>query len=332
MINYQELAQLSLQGIVPDREQCRAVLRCSPDDILDLLRAAFIVRKQAFGKKVILQLLINAKSGLCTEDCAYCSQSAVSDASIPTYPLLDEDKILDGAFAAKAAHARRYCIVTSGFRPGRSEIERLGRIIGRIKREVNIEVCASLGCLAEEDAVALQRAGLDRYNHNLNTSERMYPRICTTHGYTDRVRTLEHARSAGLKLCCGALFGMGETDDDIIDLAFALTKARVDSIPVNFLNSIEGTALEAADNLTPVRCLAILCLLRFLNPWTEIRAAGGREVNLRSLQSLALYPANSIFVAGYLTTGGQGAAEARQMITDAGFEVEEEPVQKSSVL
>ena len=332
MKSYQELAQLSLQGIVPDRHQCRAVLRCPPEDILNLLQAAFMVRRHYFGRKVILQLLINAKSGLCTEDCAYCSQSAVSEASIPTYPLMDEDRIVAGAFTAKASHAQRYCIVTSGFRPGPSEMDHLCRTISRIKKEVSIEVCASLGCLAEEDARRLREAGLDRYNHNLNTSERLYPRICTTHAYADRVRTLDNARSAGLKLCCGALFGMGETEDDIIDLALALTEAKVQSIPVNFLNPIAGTSLENAANLTPLKCLSILCLLRFLNPQTEIRAAGGRELNLRSLQSLALYPANSIFVAGYLTTGGQGAEEARQMITDAGFEIEHEAVQKAETL
>jgi biotin synthase len=189
---------------------------------------------------------------------------------------------------------------------------------------VGIEICTSLGFLTEEAARALKEAGVDRYNHNLNTSERFYPQICTTHTYQDRLQTLRNARAAGLELCCGAIFGMGESEEDIIDIAFALREAAADSIPINFLHPIPGTPLEKVNYLTPLRCLAILCLLRFLNPRTEIRVAGGREFHLRSLQPLALYPANSIFVAGYLTTSGQAPEEAWRMIADMGFEVEQE--------
>jgi len=327
-MNYNDLAERSLQGLSLDREHCQAVLRCPQNRILELLQYAFRVRERYFGNRVIIQLLINAKSGLCSEDCAYCSQSATSQATIDEYPLLDEEKIIKGAFMAKASQAKRYCIVTSGFAPTEKDLDHLCRVVRRIKGEVDIEICNSLGFLSEEAAKKLSRAGVDRYNHNLNTAERFYPRICTTHSYANRIETLRNARAAGLKLCCGALFGMGESEDDIIDLMFALQEVGASSIPVNFLNPIPGTALANVNYLTPIKCLSILCLMRFLNPGTEIRIAGGREFHLRSLQPLGLYPANSIFASGYLTTEGQTPEEAHQMIADMGFQVEKEAVQK----
>ncbi len=328
-MNFDHLGKKALQGMVLDREECLAVLRCPEDQILELLQAAYQVRHHYFGKKVVLQLLINAKSGLCTEDCAYCSQSATSNAEIDQYSLLDEERILQGAYAAKVSGAQRYCVVTSGYSPSPDELDRLCYMAQHIKQEMDIELCNSLGHLTEEAARKLKAAGVDRYNHNLNTSARLYPKICTTHTYEDRVETLQNARKAGLALCCGALLGMGEAEDDIIDLALALREVAPDSIPVNFLNPIQGTQMEGQETLTPLQCLSILSLMRFLNPQTEIRAAGGRERRLRTLQAMALYPANSIFVAGYLTTDGQSPQEAQQMINDMGFEIEEEPVHKS---
>ena len=327
-MNYQDLAEKALQGLPLERDQCYAVLHTPEDRILELLQAAFRVRERYFGKKVIFHLLINAKSGLCPEDCTYCSQSAISRASIEEYPLLGEEKILEGAYLARAAKAKRYCIVTSGRAPTRKELERLYRVVNRIKQEVGLEICTSLGFLTEEAARSLKKAGVDRYNHNLNSSERFYPQISTTHTYQDRIRTLQHARKAGLKLCCGALFGMGESEEDIIDLSFALREVEPDSIPINFLQPIPGTPLEKVNYLSPVKCLAILSLIRFLNPSREVRLAGGREFHLRSLQPLALYAANSIFVSGYLTTSGQTPEEAWQMVADMGFVVEQEVVEE----
>ncbi len=325
-MNDEEFTEAALQGLPLTREQCYAVLRSPGERILGLLQASFRVREKYFGKKVILHLLINAKSGLCPEDCSYCSQSAVSEAPIEKYPLLDEEKVLKGAHLAKSAMAKRYCIVMSGRAPVKGDLDRICRVVSRIKQEVGIEICTSLGFLTEEAARRLREAGVDRYNHNLNTSESYYPQICTTHKFQDRIQTLNQARKAGLKLCCGALFGMGESEDDIIDLSFALREVGPDSIPINFLHPTPGTPLENVHTLTPIKCLAILCLIRFLNPSKEIRVAGGREFHLRSLQPLALYPANSIFISGYLTTSGQTPEEAQQMITDMGFTVEIEAV------
>ena len=330
-MNYHDLAETALQGRALTREQCGVVLHAPWERFLELLQAVFKVRERYFGKRVLLHLLINAKSGFCPEDCTYCTQSAVSEAPIEKYPLINEDEIVKGAHVAKAADAKRYCIVISGRSPLEKDIDRICRVIGRIKQEVKIELCTSLGLLTEETARRLKEAGVDRYNHNLNTSERFYSRICTTHTFQDRVRTLSIARKAGLKLCSGALFGMGESEEDIIDLSLALRELRPDSIPINFLNPGPGTPLEGMNELTPQKCLAILCLIRFLNPDREIRVAGGREVQLRSLQPLALYPANSIFVSGYLTTSGQTPEEAKRMIADMGFSVEVEAIDEMGI-
>lgn len=330
-MDYQHLADKSLSGAVLSRKECLGVLAASSEKVLELLQAAFRVRAAYFGRKVIVQLLVNAQSGSCSEDCAYCSQSALSAAEIDKYPLIDEGEILAGARAAREARAVRCCIVTSGRAPGKENLESICRAASRIKQDIGISLCASLGFLDEKGARALKSAGIDRYNHNLNTSKAFYPRICRTHTYDERRETILQARAAGLELCSGALLGMGESDGDIIDLAMAFREFNPESIPVNFLHPIPGTALEKVDYLTPVKCLAILCLFRLLNPRSEIRASGGREYHLRFLQPLALYPANSIFVSGYLTTSGQKPQEAWKMIEDMGFEVEEEVTQEMAV-
>jgi biotin synthase len=177
--------------------------------------------------------------------------------------------------------------------------------------------------LTEEQAKRLKEAGVDRYNHNINTSKDHYANITSTHTYDDRVRTVETVKRAGISPCSGVIVGMGETDEQVVDMAYSLRELDADSIPVNFLNAIPGTPLEGMKELNPRRCLKILCLFRFLNPTKEIRVSGGREVNLRTLQPLALYPGNAIFIGDYLTTPGQKAELDYQMIEDLGFEIEE---------
>jgi biotin synthase len=268
-------------------------------------------------------MLQNAKSGLCPEDCHYCSQSSVAEAPIDRYPFLPKEKLIEGAKRAKAAGAVRYCIVNSGRGPTNKEIQEITEVVREIKSQVNINICCSLGLMDGNKVQALKEAGVERINHNLNTSERHHPNICTTHTYADRVETVNNVKSVGLSSCCGGIMGMGETDDDIIDLALSLRTLGVDSIPLNFLHPIDGTPFGALRTLTPQRCLKILCLFRFVNPDKELRIGGGRELNLRSLQPLALYPANSLFVNGYLTTPGQEASETHRMIADLGFEIED---------
>ncbi len=322
-MNFESLSEKSLRLEILDRDEMISVLHAPDERLPELLDAAFRVRRHYFGKRVQIHVLMNAKSGLCPEDCHYCSQSSVSKAPIDKYPLLPRERLLDGAIRAKEAGAIRYCMVNSGRGPTLKEIEEMAEVVCRIKDSVPINICCSLGLLNEAKAIILKEAGVERVNHNLNTSRRYHPQICSTHTYEDRVETVEHVKAAGLSPCCGGIIGMGEQDDDIMDLALALRELDVESIPINFLHPISGTPLQGANHLTPQHCLKALCLFRFINPGKEIRVAGGREINLRSLQPLSLYPANSIFVNGYLTTSGQNASDAHRMIEDLGFEIDE---------
>ncbi len=323
-MDFDKLADKSLRGDLPSREEMKSVLSAADEQMPELLSAAFRVRHHYFGKRVQIHVLQNAKSGLCPEDCHYCSQSSVSEAPIDRYPFLPKEQLIEGALRAKAAGAVRYCIVNSGRGPTNKEIQEIAEVVREIKSQVDIDICCSLGLMTQEKVRTLKEAGVGRVNHNLNTSRQHHPEIVTTHTYDDRVETLESVKAAGVSTCSGGIIGMGETDDDIIDLALALRAMDIDSIPVNFLHSIPKTPFEEKKQLTPQRCLKTLCLFRFINPSKEIRVAGGREVNLRSLQPLALYAANSIFVNGYLTTSGQEASDAHRMIADLGFEIDEE--------
>ncbi len=322
-MNFESLSEKSLRLEILNRDEMISVLHAPDERLPELLDAAFRVRRHYFGKRVQIHVLMNAKSGLCPEDCHYCSQSSVSTAPIDKYPLLPRERLLEGARRAKEAGAIRYCMVNSGRGPTLKEIEEMAEVVCRIKDSVPINICCSLGLLNEAKAKILKEAGVERVNHNLNTSRRYHPQICSTHAYEDRVETVEHVKAAGLSPCCGGIIGMGEQDDDIMDLALALRELDVESIPINFLHPISGTPLQGANHLTPQHCLKALCLFRFINPGKEIRVAGGREINLRSLQPLSLYPANSIFVNGYLTTSGQNASDAHRMIEDLGFEIDE---------
>jgi biotin synthase len=321
-MDYQGLADRALSGECMTREEARIVLGTPDENLPDLIQAAWRVRFANSGRRVKLHMLINAKSGLCEEDCHYCSQSRISRSDIESYPLLSKEEMLEGARRAVEARALRYCIVISGRGPRPKELAEIASAVRTIKQETPLSLCCSLGLLTPEDAKSLKAAGVDRVNHNLNTSEPFYKEICTTHSYQDRVETLKNAREAGLELCSGGIVGMGESDEDLIDLALALREIKPDSIPINFLHPVEGTPLEKQTPPSPTRGLKVLCLFRFIHPATEIRIAGGREHNLRSLQAQALYIGDSLFVGGYLTTPGQEPEEAWRMIEDLGFEVE----------
>ena len=316
------MADRALAGGTMTRTDGLDILGTPQEQLLSLVEAAYQIRRHYFGNTVRLQMLLNAKSGACQEDCHYCSQSKISSAPIERYALLTPQEMMDGARRAAAAKAQRYCIVISGRSPLQSEIMQISKAVKEIKQEIPIQICCSLGLLNGDQARQLKEAGVDRINHNLNTSEAYHSSICTTHTYQDRLATLQHARSAGLELCSGGIVGMGERDEDLVDLALALQDVHPDSIPLNMLYPVEGTPFGNQQNLTPARCLKILCLFRFFHPKTEIRAAGGREKNLRSLQPLALYVADSLFVDGYLTTPGLAHQEVWKMIEDMGFTVE----------
>ena len=320
-MNWKTLAAKVLAGGSVTRAEALAVLASPPEELLAVLDAAFAARRQYFGLGVSLHVIRNAKSGLCSEDCAYCSQAAKSTVPVSTYAMQSADDILQGAREAQALKAMRYCIVTSGRAPLEQELSTVCAAARRIKQAMPIQLCASLGLVSADQARRLKRSGIDRFNHNLETSERYYPMICTTHHYRDRVGTVRAVKAAGLELCSGGLMGMGETPEDRVDLAFALREVGADSIPINLLDPRPGTALEGRGRLSAAEGLRILAMFRLVNPDRELRIAGGREVCLGPLQVLALYPANSIFTNGYLTTPGQGHAADIAMIVAAGFHV-----------
>lgn len=317
------LVDKGLRRELPTREEALAVLATSDDDVLDVVAAAGKVRRRWFGRRVKLNYLVNLKSGLCPEDCSYCSQRLGSQAGILKYSWLKPDEASRAAAAGLAGGAKRVCLVASGRGPTDRDVERVSDTIKAIKdQNEGVEVCACLGLLSDGQAERLREAGADAYNHNLNTSEGTYGEITTTHTYADRVDTVQKAHAAGLSACSGLIAGMGEADEDLVDVVFALRALDPDSVPVNFLIPFEGTPLAKEWNLTPQRCLRILAMVRFVCPDVEVRIAGGREVHLRTLQPLALHLANSIFLGDYLTSEGQAGKADLDMIADAGFEVE----------
>jgi biotin synthase len=318
---YQRLADEVLAGNAISRQDAISILRAPDIDVLAILAAGFRIRHRYFGRTVQLYFLMSAKSGLCPEDCHYCSQSKISTAPVPKYNILQRDELLEGARLASERGAKTYCLVISARGPNEREMAAVERIVPEIKEKFGLDICACLGLLSRGQADRLKACGVDRVNHNLNTSEDYYQEICTTHTYADRVQTLRHVRDAGMEMCSGGIIGMGETHDDIVSMAFELRELGVHSIPLNFLNAIEGTPLARTGNLTPNDCLRALAMFRFVNPDRELRISGGREIHLRSLQPLGLYVANSIFVGDYLTTKGQAPQADYDMIRDMGFEV-----------
>jgi biotin synthase len=322
ILRWNRLAHESLAGELISRQDARMVLSAPDSELLGQLAAAYRVRRRYWGNRVRLHFLLNAQSGLCSEDCHYCSQSKISEAEIEKYPLLARDRIINAAARAAALRAGTFCLVISGRSPGERVFSRVLEAITHIKSNYDLRVCACLGLLSAEQARRLKEAGANTVNHNLNTSENFHSKICTTHTFADREATVRNVHAAGLSTCSGGIIGMGESDDDIIDLAISLRELKVESVPVNFLIPIEGTPLVGTNTLTPTKCLRVLCLFRFILPTQKIRIAGGREVHLRSLQPLGLYPANSMFIGGYLTTEGQAVRADLEMIRDAGFVLE----------
>ncbi len=307
------------------RSHALSILNNDAISLLTLIHTAGQVREAHFGRDVLIHQLHNVQSGACPEDCGYCGQSQNSEAPIQAYRLKPREEIIAEAQAAKDNGAYRYCMVLSGRGPSDEEIDHMAECIAEVKSRFGLRTCLSAGLLDEAKARRLADAGLDRLNHNLNTSERHYDQICTTHTFADRVNTLAAARSAGLDLCSGLIVGMGETYDDLVDVAFRLREFEVPSIPVNFLVPIPGNRVNNAmlngQPITPQVVLRVLCLFRLVNPTAEIRIGAGREGHLRSMQALALHPANSLFVDGYLLTRGSTTRDTIAMIIDAGFEV-----------
>lgn len=276
----------------------------SDSDWWGIYGAAVMVKNYFHQNKMQLNVLINAKSGLCAEDCGYCAQSKTSTSEIETYSLLSPEIIYKKALLACKHQATFFCIATSGTRLTKSDMLELGEVIQKIKQELPLKICLSVGLSTQDQMNYLKSCGVDRLNHNLNTPEENYDKITTTHTYAQRKETLERLKEFDMNACSGFICGMGETNEQLIDLAFDLRSLNPQSVPINFLIPIVGTAMADTNNLTPLKCLKIVTLMRFIFPETEIRLSAGREYHLGALQHLAILLTDSLFLGDYLTSRG----------------------------
>jgi len=318
---YSQLTKKSLSNISLTKDDAIAILTSEKVDLLPLLYAAYEVRKKHFDKETTLHVINNVQNGQCSEDCKYCVQSTGSNAQIDEYAMKSDEQIISEAQQAYESGAHRYCMVFSGRSMSSVRVNHLAALIQKIKSTYPIQVCVSHGFIDNEKAEILKAAGLDRLNHNLNTSSRYYSHICSTHDYEDRFKTLQEAHNVNLQTCSGVIIGMGETAEDIFNMACSLRELKVESIPINFYLPIEGASLEQKPDLSPEYCLRVLCLFRLMNPDVEIRLAAGREVYLKEMQIFALYPANSLFINGYLNSEGESRLETYKRIKRAGFSI-----------
>ncbi|MEZ0360708.1 MAG: biotin synthase BioB [Hydrogenobacter sp.] len=301
------------------KDEALSILRLPDEYVAFLVYTAQKVKNAFFvPSKVEFCSIINAKSGACSEDCKFCAQSKFYKTPINIYPLVPKEEILEGAYRGVEFGANRYCVVLSGKSASHDEVERIADAVKQIKQveRLPINVCVSAGTLDEEDLLKLKSAGVKRINHNLETSERFFTNIVTTHTWRERYETIKRIKSVGLSTCCGGIFGMGETDEDRVDLALTYRKLEVDSIPLNFLMPIEGTPLQEAPGVNPIEALKIIAMFRLTNPKAELRLCGGREQTLRDFHGMAVLMTNAMMVGGYLTRAGRDIKKDYQLLKD----------------
>jgi len=308
------------------RDEALAVAQLPLDELPSLIALAHKVRLEWCGPEVELESLINAKSGACPEDCAFCSQSVRYHTGVDVYPFLDVDEILDAARATRAAGATQFCIVVAVRGPEERLLRRVLDAVDLVQRETGLEVACSLGLLTNEQAARLADAGVRRYNHNLETCRAVFPRICSTHTYDDRVQTARRASAAGMELCCGGILGLGETLEQRVDFAFELAALAPGEVPINFLDPRPGTPLADDALLSPREALQAIALFRLVLPSAWLRLAGGRERVLRELQAMGvLAGANALIVGNYLTTAGRAPHEDLALLDALGMPVADGP-------
>lgn len=298
-----------------------AILNLPNADLKLLVDYAASLRYKYKGKRVSVQLLTNVRSGNCSQNCAYCAQSCESHADIEKYRWISREELDRDTLLVDEKHLARHCIGLSGIRFSDAEIEELARQIRMMKEKSSTSVCCSIGFLTEKQARLLKEAGLDRINHNLNTSRAFYPEICSTHTWDERVENIRMLQSLGFEICCGGIIGMGESKEDVADMLLTLRELKPQSVPINFLLPIPGTRLAGQDisGLTPEYCLKVLCLARLLVPQSDLRCAAGREVYFKGMEKTLFSVVDSIFASGYLTAGGQGIDDTLNLIAEAGF-------------
>ncbi|MDR1456841.1 MAG: biotin synthase BioB [Puniceicoccales bacterium] len=319
-MNFANLRDRAFANESLSRSECCAVLECPMERFEELSMHVYTVRQRYHGQKVSVQILTNAKSGNCDQNCAYCAQSAVSSAKIDRYSLAPFEVLANNAATAAGKGVNRHCVGLSGMRFGDDQIEAFCGHIRRLK--MGTPICCSIGFVTKFQAIRLRESGITRINHNLNTGRNFYPKICTTHTYDERLANIAMLQSIGFEICCGGIVGMGESNDDVIDMLLEVRRIRPECVPINFLIPIQGTPLAAANlqKLTPEYCLRVLMLARLLNPRADVRCAAGRELYLKGHHALMFRAVNSIFAAGYLTASGEGIEDAIGMIRECGFE------------
>jgi biotin synthase len=305
----------TMKDIVP-------LLEAKGPDIMELAAVANRVRVECMGNHIDLCSLLNAKSGRCSEDCAFCAQSAHYKTEAPAYPLMDTDQMVKEAKEAQKTQTERFCLISSGRNLNDKEFETVLNALSQIRVETDLALDCSFGTLTQERAEALKKVGVTRYNHNLETAESHFSKICTTHSFQDRVRTIEILKDQGFSICCGGIIGLGESARQRLELAFSLKTLGIDCIPLNILNPRPGTPLEHSDPIPPMEIIKTIALFRLILPKGTLKIAGGREVNLRDLQPLALLAgANGLIIGNYLTTPGRSAEDDLTMLRDLGFEM-----------
>ena len=305
------------------REDALAVLNTPDESLEELVSFAETYRRKYKGNHVSIHILTNARSGNCSQDCAYCAQSCRSKADINKYKWVEDEKLYEDNDFVKEHHLSRHCIGLSGMKFTDEEIEILAEKIRKMKAD-GTHLCCSIGFLTEHQAKVLKDAGLDRINHNLNSSRNYYPNICSTHTFDQRVANIRMLQGLGYEICSGGIIGMGESKEDVVDMLLELREIQPEALPINFLLPIPGTPLEHADMsvLSTAYCLKVLCLARLLVPKADIRCAAGREVYFKGEEKNLLRVVDSIFASGYLTAGGQGIRDTIQAIEAAGFTYE----------
>lgn len=318
----QQYAKQILDGQLLERGQINTLSDLSNDHLDDLFYWANEIRKANFGNKVKMCSIVPGRLGGCSQDCAFCAQSLHYDTTVDKTPqVLSDGQIMDAAAEAKSKGVPNFGIVYSGKKVSQKELDRLIALTERIKTELDMGVCMSLGIVSDENMQRLADAGVVRFNHNLETSERHFSEVVTTHKYADRVRTIEAGLKAGMGVCAGGIFGIGETEQDRIDMALELRRLGVDMVPMNFLHPIEGTPLGNAEKMPPREILRIVALYRFILPKTHLKVAGGRVLNLRDMQSWIFQAGcTAILTGNYLTTAGRAVEDDLQMLKDLGLE------------
>ena len=300
-------------------EVYKEILKTNDDEITGLLNGADLIRKKHFGQEIHLCTICNGKSGRCSEDCRFCSQSGFYHTDAPVYPLMDERALSEGGLRAAETPINRYAIVTTGRSLPIREVKVVAKALSEIKGSIGR--CASLGILDEDALALLKSAGVTRYHHNLETCKSYFQEVCTTHSFEERVQTILSTKKLGLEACSGGIFGIGETDDQILELALELKELDVNAVPINFLLPIKGTPYESLHQLTPLKCLKIIALFRYVLPDKEIIICGGREQNLKDLHPMIFYAgASAIMTGNYLTREGRTLEKDLEMISHLGFQ------------